>query len=168
MQKLCSTCEKLEVLEIMYADLNSIKVTDLPVEIKQLKLIRCEIPLNWFKNNKFESLVEIDLSQSSRVCSKHIQDLSNCNQSLENLKLKGCFRLNDKLIEVLIDEKFKNLIYLDLEDIPYLTSLTLQLIISKFLKISPNFSNLNVKKCPKLDALKFIEIFKQNNIKIEN
>ncbi|CAF0925101.1 unnamed protein product [Brachionus calyciflorus] len=156
MEKLRATCKGLEILDIKYADLNSIQVNDLPDWIRELRLIRCEIPLNWFGNNNFKNLNRLDLSNSSRICLNHIKDLTNCAQSLESLKLTNCYRLDHSLIDFLIEKNFNKIKSLDLEGIPGVIEQSLKLICSKFFEVNPNLNYLNVKKCKNVNERKSI------------
>ncbi|RNA29658.1 F-box LRR-repeat 12, partial [Brachionus plicatilis] len=126
MEKLCSTCTSLATFEVKYADMSSIQVNDLPDSISCLKLIRCEIPIGWFKNIYLTNLVHVDLSDSSRICASHVKDLSSCSHNLESLKLSRCYRIDDNLIDVLVQGDFRKLKFLNLEDVPNITSLILE------------------------------------------
>ena len=115
LQKLDQTCSKLMNLEIECSDLNKINVTSFPKYLDSLKLIRCEIPIGWFNKNNFKNLKTIDLTESVRINSTHINCLNTCNHSLEILILKKCYRIDDKAIEVLINGNFESIEYLNLE-----------------------------------------------------
>lgn len=167
MEKLNSTCICLDSFELKYVDCNSIKVTNLPGSINSLKLIRCEIPVHWFLRNSFSNLVHLDLTDSSRICNSHIKDLSTCSQSLEILNLSRCYRIDDSIINILTDNNFNKLISLDLEDVPNISSICLQLVISLYVKINKNFKSMNVKNCPKVNCGTFKNIFERYNIDLK-
>lgn len=117
-QKLNQSCSAMRFLEIQYADLNEFVVTDLPISLEQLSLVRCEIPIRWFKGTALTNLCSIDLSSSSRICSTHLKDLAgNCKNTLKELKLKNCYRIDDKALEVIVDEEFNRIESLDLQGI---------------------------------------------------
>ena len=115
MAKLNKSCSSLNKIEIKYSDLSPIEVTDLCQNIKELSLIRCEIPHRWFSSNKFTNLESLDLSNSSRVCSKHLQDLLQIRMTLKVLNLKNCYRIDDRAIEVIVEKKFESISHLNLE-----------------------------------------------------
>ena len=147
MQKLSTSCCSLKKLEIKYCDLNEVESTDFSENLVELNLIKCEIPLRWFKNNKFKILVNLNLSGSSRVCSTHIQDLVDTTalEKLENLNLKNCYRINDKSIEILLSLPKINSLNLSETD---LTQYGLQLICSK---LSNSIKFLSIKKCKNIN-----------------
>lgn len=116
MAKLNQSCTSLNKIDIKFSNLSPIEVTDLCKDIKELNLVRCEIPYRWFNLNTFTNLESLDLSYSSRVCSKHLQDLSHTAKiTLKILKLKNCYRIDDRAIEVLVEEKFELISHLNLE-----------------------------------------------------
>lgn len=167
MEKLSSTCFWLNSFEVKYADLNSIKATNLPGSINSLKLIRCEIPVQWFLGSSFVNLVHLDLTDSSRICSIHIKDLSASSQSLERLNLSKCYRIDDSIINILADNNFEKLKSLELEDVPNITTICLQLVISLYVKINRNFKYMNVKNCPKVNCDTFKNLFEKYNIDLK-
>lgn len=154
MEKLnAATGGNLRVLELRYSDLSSIEVNDLPDELRELKLTRCEIALKWFENNKrLNGLVKLDLSESSRICASHIKDLAkNTHSTLETLCLRNCYRIDDKAIELLADEKFARLVHLDLEGTK-ITQYGLQIICTRLNTAS--LAHLNLKNCKCLNLNK--------------
>lgn len=166
MEKLRSTCKNLETFVVKYAEMNSIDSNDLPRTIFNLKLIRCEIPVRFFSGCCLTNLVYVDLSDSSRVCAVHIRDLTLCSNNLETLKLSRCYRIDDNLINILFDNNVKNLKILDLEGIPNITSITLQDIFSKYVKINHNFKCLNIKNCPKVIIDPFKELLEKTDLNL--
>jgi len=130
------------MLAITYADLNSIEVKDLPVNLEELSLIRCEIPLKWFNGADFQNLKVLNLKGSSRICSSHLQDLAGiCSKTLQTLDLTSCYRIDDKAVEVLVNEHFDKLVRLHLED-TNISKLSIHLICTR---LSNSFRLLNVK-----------------------
>lgn len=146
MQKLTEICKGLNKLEIQYSDLNSVEVSDLPSNLKELSLVRCEIPVRWFKGNKFQDLNVIDLSGSSRICTTHIRDFGDdLRNTLNVLKLRNCYRIDDKTIEHIIETEFKFIIKLDLQG-TVITQYGLQLISSRMASLE----YLNLSDCKNL------------------
>ncbi len=164
MQKLSQNCLGIQKLEIKYSDLSSINVNDLPLTIEELSLIRCEIPVDWFRNNKLKQLSHLNLSDSARICSTHIKDLEEtCH--LNCLILKNCYRVNDKLIEILIEnECFKKLAKLNLEATT-ITQYGLQLIYSKFLNQLDYLNLRNCKNIRQVDLQLVKSYFEDNKAK---
>jgi hypothetical protein len=155
MEKLRQSCLNLKIIEIGYCDLSSIHVNDLPIDLEQLKLIKCEIPLNWFEKNKFTKLSHIDLSESSRVCTTHLKDLFNSNDliqsTLRSMILRKCYRIDDKSIEALCEINFKENKMIDLNlNETSITPIGLQIL-------GRNHSNkvgiLSIKNCKYLEKL---------------
>jgi hypothetical protein len=155
MQKLRKSCLNLRIIEIGYCDLISIDVNDLPNDLEKLKLIRCEIPLRWFQNNKFTKLSHIDLSESSRVSAIHLKDLFDSNDliqsSLKTLILRKCYRIDDKSIEALCEINFNDnkLIDLNLNETS-ITPVGLQILARNH---SKKIGILNIKNCKYLEKL---------------
>ena len=156
MEKLRQSCLNLKIIEIGYCDLSSIDVYDLPNDLEKLKLIKCEIPLKWFQNNKFTQLSQIDLSESSRVCITHLKDLFSSNDfiqsSLKSLILRKCYRIDDKSIEALCENNFiskTKMIDLNLNETS-ITPVGLQILGRNH---SNNIGILNIKNCKYLDKL---------------
>jgi hypothetical protein len=149
MEKLRESCSNLRILEIKYADLNSIEADDLPSNLEELSLVKCEIAPGWFKKNNFTKLVRLNLNESSRICDKHIADLVNCNSTLKCLELRDCYRVDDKAIELLELNKFSVISHLNLEGTA-ITHYALQLICTRFPK---SLDYLNIKKCKNIKNL---------------
>ncbi len=149
MQKLSQTCTEIIKIEIRQANLEqTFDALDLPAGLKKLSLIRCEIPRTWFLSQRFHtlfnSLDSIDLSSSSLVCWKHLTDLLwTCKNSLKELKLKDCYRVDDKAIEVIVNSELMILERLDLQGTVF-TQYGLQLLGSK---IVLQLVYLNLKDC---------------------
>lgn len=105
MTKLNDTCKNLTIIRLKYVDLNLITVHDLPKNIKELYLIRCEVPRSWFEKNNFNQLQILDFSDSAAICSKHIADVvNNCKNTLKRLILSSCYRIDDRAIEIITKE----------------------------------------------------------------
>lgn len=148
MEKLRKSCVKLKILELRYSDLNSLKCTAIPNGLEELRLFRCEIPLKWFEKNQFLNLSFLDLSKTSGICSTHLNDLAaSCKNTLKVLILKECYRIDDKAIEVLVNENFVLLNRLDLEETS-ITQYGLQLLCTK---LAGTLGYLNIKNCKKLN-----------------
>ena len=145
MQKLKQTCVDLKQLDIQYSDLSSIDVNDLPLGIEELSIIKCEIPIGWFKNASFINLKALNLTGSSRTCSIHIEDMaSNCSKSLKKLVLKDCYRIDDKAIEIITGvNKFDSLLRLNLSATS-ITQYAIQMINSVLID---HLEYLNIKEC---------------------
>ncbi len=144
MKKLRESCSGLSMLIVAYADMNSIEVKDLPVHLEQLSFIRCEIPLKWFNGANFENLKVLNLKGSSRICSNHLQDLASvCSKTLHTLVLTSCYRIDDRTVEILVNERFDTLTRLHLEDTG-ITKLAIHLICTR---LSNSLCELNVKDC---------------------
>jgi hypothetical protein len=92
-------------MKLKYVDLSVISVDNLSENLKELYLLRCEIPIDWFFKNNFNNLEILDLTESSRVCAKHIKDLvKNCKRNLKGLILSSCYRVDDKTVEIITTE----------------------------------------------------------------
>lgn len=149
MEKLKESCKNIKILEISYADLNSVSVVDFPSNLEELRLIRCEISLKWFDKNQFTCLKTIILTESSRICSTHLQDLSKtCKNTLLILNVKKCYRIDDKAIETIVNEKFASIEFLDLEETS-ISALGFQLICTR---LSNQLNYLNIRNCKNLKS----------------
>ena len=142
MEKLNNLCANVKSLEIRLSDMKDIN-GEFPSSLEELKLIKCEIRLDQFRSLKFDGIKSIDLTASSRVCSTHIKDLDKFNKTLKKLVLKKCYRVDDKVIEIIVDGNFENLEHIDLEE-TCVTSVGVHLICTK-LKGKLNY--INVKNC---------------------
>ena len=143
LQKLKTTCPNLKALEIQCCDFNSIEVENLPESLLQIRLTRCEIPLRWFESSNFSRLESLELNSSSRVCHTHLKDLTFCcKTSLRSLSCKGCYRIDDRAIEVIV-KGFQKLTKLNFEDT--------QVSFAGILELGKHFSTqleyLNIKQC---------------------
>ncbi len=145
MQKLGSTCPEMVSLEVQHTNLEeTFSASDLPVALKTLSLIRCEIPLTWFVPLRLDFLDSIDLSSSSRVCWRHLSDLLlTCKRTLRRLKLKDCYRVDDNAVEVISKAELTLLESLDLQG-TVLTQYGLQLIGCK---LASQLICLNLADC---------------------
>ena len=142
LNKLNSTCKDLIKFKLKYVDLSVIKVNDLKENLKELHLLRCEIPIDWFIKNNLSSIETLDLSQSSRVCAQHLKDLvDNCKNNLKTLSLSFCYRIDDKAVEI-ISKEFINLTVLKLNG-TIITDLALHWICTRLKKLQL----LDIRKC---------------------
>jgi hypothetical protein len=142
MQKLQENCPNLKEFNLKFVDLKLITVKDLPSKIESLQLKRCEIPVDWFANNKFTHLHSLDLSGSARTCTQHIGDLvQDCRTSLKTLILSDCYRIVDSSVDLLTNE-FTNLVCLKINGTKC-TSLSIHFICSRMKLIG----TIDVRDC---------------------
>ncbi len=142
LQKLNITCKGLTIIKLKYVDLSVITVNDLKDNFSEMFLMRCEIPVNWFTKNNFKCLETLDLTESARVCSKHLIDIvENCKKTLKRLILSSCYRVDDKAVEIITLE-FLNLICLKIDG-TNITELALHWICNR-LKI---LETLDIRNC---------------------
>ena len=166
MAKLTATCSNLTSVEIRYANLESIKVNDFPDQLESLSLIRCEIPVNWFKENRFTGLRSLNLTDSANVRPSHMDDLiaNPLMKSLEQLTLKGCYRISDRAIEMFIEKSFDCLVRLDLSG-TVCTNTSIHFICTNANSTFAKLNYLSIKNCKNLlntDFSHIIPSFKQN------
>ena len=162
LNKLNDSCKSLIIMKLKYVDVSWISVDDLSENLKELFLMRCEIPIDWFVKNNFNNLETLDLTESSRVCTKHIKDLvENCKKSLKRLILSSCYRVDNKTVEIITTE-FLDLTCLKLDGTK-ITDLGVHWICTrlKFLKeLSVGKSNFNPDIEFIKDSFRHIENFK--------
>lgn len=115
MKKIADTCQCLEEMDVGYYDLNAVGAIDFPTaNLRELRIIRCEISAGWFELCRFKKLEALDLSWTSRVARAHFTGLlPYCKETLVSMKLTDCYRVNDKAVEVIVG--FKSLRRLDLQ-----------------------------------------------------
>jgi len=141
MSKLKETCCNLKSIKFHCVDMRLITVQDLPDNIEEITLLRCEVPVNWFRGNDFKCLKLLDLTTSSRTCHTHIKDLNNCKEVLESLILSNCYRIDDRAID-LITKDFTNLKCLLINGTSS-TSLSIHWICTRLKKLNC----LNIENC---------------------
>ena len=146
MAQLRDSCPYLVQLEINFSDLKPITSSAISNKVQYLSLLKCEIPLKWFDDNKLDKLVYLDLSGSVSVSAGHLEGLVNCRDTLETLKLKGCYRVKDKAIEMLIEKKFDKLKSLDFEETE-LTDVAVHLLCTR---MTNKLEYLNLANCKKI------------------
>ena len=154
MEKLNNSCANINSLEIRLSDMKDIN-GEFPATLEELKLLKCEIRLDQFKNLKFNCLKCVDISASTRACASHIKDLEKFSHTLKKLVLKKCYRIDDKAIEVIVEGNFDNLEWLDLEETS-VTSVGVHLICTK---LKDRLNYINVKNCKFIleSDVKFLE-----------
>ncbi|XP_070563828.1 F-box/LRR-repeat protein 12-like [Ptychodera flava] len=147
LQDLKERCPNLSHLEIMEANFNSLDASTLPSSLTSLVLQYCELPKQWFKDlSTDDSLLPklqcLDLSFSTRISQADLKDI--CNRPLRELKLNGCYRINDTGIQH-IAETLQDLEVLELAQCD-ITDLSLH-HISRHLK---KLDKLNLADCNSL------------------
>ena len=163
--KLNDSCKNLIIMKLKYVDLSVISVNDLSQYLKELYLMRCEIPIDWFSKNMFNNLETLDLSESSRVCVKHLKDLAtnNCKKTLKHLILSQCYRIDDKAIEFVTTE------FLDLTCLKVDGTVISDLSIHWICNRLKYLNELNIQNCKflKNPDIEFIEeSHKHNDFKL--
>ena len=117
------------------------------LDITELHFIRCEIPVKWFQNNHFTHLKRLDLDYSSRADHTHIRDClgqKKLSETLESLSLKGCYRVEDRTVELL--PQLTALAELNLDETS-ITQFGLQIICKE---LSSTLNRLSLRRCSKL------------------
>lgn len=113
MKHITEKCPSLKKIKFGVMDLSQVSNSVFPCMLEELVLRRCEISLDWFKNNNFQTLKTIDFSLSGCIRSRHLTHLVNsCQNTLLSLNLSNCFRVDDNSIEQVTN--FSQLKYLNL------------------------------------------------------
>lgn len=157
MTNLVHTCPSLKAVSISLADLSSIKCTDLPPNLVELCLSRCEIPVRWFDGCRLVNLTRLHLDRSPRADYTHIRDLMPALHNLQVFSTRHCYRIDDRAIEALASDPPPRLseIYLDETAI---TQYSVQLVCGK---LAASLTCLSILKCKMLtldvDTIKFVK-----------